>query len=549
MACLVQAILLVISMSQRTFYRSLAALALLGAAPLLAVGQAPSKVKTKIKRSAPAARPLAAVPIANPVLAGDYPDPSVTKVGDTYWATATSSNWGPTFPLLKSTDLQHWNLVGHVFPGERPAWADYYFWAPEINHDANGKTYVFYTAHKRGGNLAVGVASADRPEGPYQDHGPLVGQPDGSIDGFPMHDENGQPYLIWKEDGNSVQKPTPIWAQRLSADRTKLVGEKTELFRNTATWEGNLVEGPSVVRHSGYFYMFYAANGCCGAGCTYATGVARSKNLLGPWEKYDRNPILTKNDTWTCPGHGTAIERNGHWYMLHHAYQTGSMQYVGRQGVLSEFTWTAAGWPEFLANHGTPMAAAPMPGVVADEFSSASLAPAWEWPVEDKPQFALQNGRLQLTARPDKGGAALGRPTLAASYTATTTLLNPASLPTGATAGLAALGDPSNALSLLAGDGKLQVQERRDGKIRTLAEAALPASTAALHLRVQDQGGSHYRFAYSPDGRTWTELLPAGQTADGSFLPPWDRGVRVGVVAQGPPSATAAFERFEVANQ
>ncbi|RZK50073.1 MAG: hypothetical protein EOO59_16070 [Hymenobacter sp.] len=234
--------------------------------------------------------------------------------------------------------------------------------------------------------------------------------------------------------------------------------------------------------------------------------------------------------------------------MLHHAYQTGSMQYVGRQGVLSEFVWTAAGWPEFLNNQGTPTAAAPAPGVVADEFTTTALAPSWVWPVEDKPQFALQNGRLQLTARPDKGGAALGRATLAANYSATTTLLNPASLPTGTTAGLAALGDPSNALSLLAGDGKLQIQERRDGKTRTLAEAALPA-TAALHLRVHDQGGSHYRFAYSPDGRIWTELLPAGQTADGQFLPPWDRGVRVGVVAQGPASATATFERFEVTNE
>lgn len=528
-------------------YCSLAVLGLLSAAPLGTLAQV--KVKTKLKRAAPAAPArLAPTPIANPVLAGDYPDPSVTKVGDTYWATATSSNWGPTFPLLKSTDLQHWSLVGHVFPGERPAWADYYFWAPEISHDANGKIYVFYTAHKRGGNLAVGVASADRPEGPYQDHGPLVGQPDGSIDGFPMQDEKGQPYLLWKEDGNSVNKPTPIWAQRLSADRTRLVGEKTELFRNTAAWEGNLVEGPGVVRHGSYFYLFYAANGCCGAGCTYATGVARAKNLLGPWEKYDRNPILTNNDTWTCPGHGTAIERNGHWYMLHHAYQTGSKQYVGRQGVLSEFVWTAAGWPEFLADHGTPTAAAPMPGVVADEFASPTLAPSWVWPVEDKPQFALQGGRLQLSARPDKGGAALGRATLAANYSATTTLLNPAGLPAGATAGLAALGDPSNALSLLAGDGKLQVQERRDGKTRTLAETALPA-TAALHLRVHNQGGSHYRFAYSPDGRTWTELLPAGQTADGQFLPPWDRGVRVGVVAQGPASATATFERFEVTNE
>ncbi|MGI4743491.1 MAG: family 43 glycosylhydrolase [Janthinobacterium lividum] len=533
----------------RTFlYCSLAVLGLLGTNPLGASAQV--KVKTKIKRAAAprAAQPPAA--IANPVLAGDYPDPSVTQVGDTYWATATSSNWGPTFPLLKSTDLQHWSLVGHVFPGARPAWADYYFWAPEINHDANGKTYVFYTAHKRGGNLAVGVASADRPEGPYQDHGPLVGQPDGSIDGFPMHDENGQPYLIWKEDGNSVQKPTPIWAQRLSADRTQLVGEKTELFRNTAAWEGNLVEGPSVVRHGGYFYMFYAANGCCGAGCTYATGVARAKNLLGPWEKYDRNPILTNNDTWSCPGHGTAIERAGHWYMLHHAYQTGSFQNVGRQGVLSEFVWTKAGWPEFLNNHTTPAAVAKAPTVVTDEFAGARLAPTWEWPVEDKPQFALQSGQLRLNARPDKGGAALGLPTLAASYTASTMLLAPASLPAGTTAGLAALGDPNNAISLLAGAGQLQVQERRDGKIRILAAVALPpAAGQALHLRMQAQGGSHYRFAYSPDGRAWTELLPAGQTADGGFLPPWDRGVRVGVVAQGPATAAAVFERFEVTNK
>jgi xylan 1,4-beta-xylosidase len=517
---------------------------LLLASGLLLAGPAAAQRTVLVPRpKTPAKAPVkaptaagAATPIANPVLAGDFPDPSVTKVGNTYWATATSSNWGPTFPLLKSTDLQHWALVGHVFPGERPAWADYYFWAPEISHDANGKTYVFYTAHQRGGNLAVGVASADRPEGPYRDHGPLVGQPDGSIDGFPMTDEKGQPYLIWKEDGNSVQKPTPIWAQRLSADRTKLVGEKKELFRNTAPWEGNLVEGPGVVRHGGYFYMFYAANGCCGAECTYAIGVARAKTLLGPWEKYNRNPILTKQANWTCPGHGTPIERNGRWYMLHHAYQVGSLQYVGRQGILSEFTWTKTGWPEFVPNP-TP-APVPAPGVVTEEFASARLSPAWEWPVE-----------LHLSAQPDKGGAALGFATLAANYTATTTLLNPAGLPAGTTAGIAALGDPQNAIALLAGAGKLQVQEVQGGKARVLAEMPLPTNGAAVHLRIQAQSGNLFRFAFSPDGRNWTELLPGTDTANGQFLPPWDRGVRVGIVAQGPTSATATFERFELVNK
>ena len=197
----------------------------------------------------------------------------------------------------------------------------------------------------------------------------------------------------------------------------------------------------------------------------------------------------------------------------------GSFENVGRQGVLTEFVWTKEGWLQFVNNNGSRAATTPVPAVVADEFATAALAPAWQWPVEDKPQFTLRGSQLQLTARPDKGGAALGHSTLAANYTATTTLLNPASQPAGATAGIAALGDPNNSLSLLAGEGKLQVQERRDGKSRTLAEAALPLS-ATLHLRVQDQGGSHYRFAYSPDGRTWTELLPGTETADGQFLPP-----------------------------
>ncbi|HKP87922.1 MAG TPA: hypothetical protein VJZ26_17600, partial [Blastocatellia bacterium] len=34
----------------------------------------------------------------NPAVAGDYPDPSVIRVGHDYWATATSSEWAPEFP-------------------------------------------------------------------------------------------------------------------------------------------------------------------------------------------------------------------------------------------------------------------------------------------------------------------------------------------------------------------------------------------------------------------------------------------------------------------
>ena len=200
------------------------------------------------------------------VLPGDFPDPSVVKIGDSYWATATTSNWAPAFPLLESKDLIHWETKGHVFT-TLPSWADYYFWAPEITYE-NNKVYVYYAAHKRNGNLCVAVASAEKPEGPYRDHGTLMCEKVGSIDAFPIRDKNGKLYLVWKEDGNSVKEPTPIWAMEMNEERTKLIGEKKELFRNDTGWENNLVEGVSMIRKGGYYYAFYAGAGCCGRGCS-----------------------------------------------------------------------------------------------------------------------------------------------------------------------------------------------------------------------------------------------------------------------------------------
>src|SRR5918993_2228076 len=254
------------------------------------------------------------------VMRGDHADPSVVKIGDKYWASATTSNWFPAYPLLSSTDLVNWKGEGYVFT-TRPTWADFYFWAPEISYE-NGKVYIYYAAHKKDGNLCLSVASADNPAGPYKDHGPLMCEEAGSIDAFPMRDENGRLFMIWKEDGNSVRQPTPIWAQEMNEERTKLIGQKKELFRNTLDWESNLVEGVSMLKIGEYFYAFYAAAGCCGIGCTYQSGIARSKNLLGPWEKYEKNPVLVNTGKWKCPGHGTPIEKDGRYYFLYHAYDT-----------------------------------------------------------------------------------------------------------------------------------------------------------------------------------------------------------------------------------
>src|SRR5690606_18424283 len=114
------------------------------------------------------------------------------------------------------------------------------------------------------------------------------------------------------------------WIQEMNEERTALIGEKKELFRNDADWEKNLVEGVSLMRHGDYIYAFYAGAGCCGTGCTYQGGVARAKNLLGPWEKYDKNPVLVNSGEWICPGHGTPIEKDGKFYFMYHAYNAHS---------------------------------------------------------------------------------------------------------------------------------------------------------------------------------------------------------------------------------
>src|ERR1035438_4807208 len=105
----------------------------------------------------------------NPVIAGDHPDPSIIRVGKDYWATCTSSAWGPLFPLLHSTDLVNWEQTGAVVT-HRPEWATGDFWAPEIS-EFNGRFFVYFVARQHNGRLSVAVATAEKPGGPYTDHG------------------------------------------------------------------------------------------------------------------------------------------------------------------------------------------------------------------------------------------------------------------------------------------------------------------------------------------------------------------------------------------
>ncbi|MBI3414452.1 MAG: family 43 glycosylhydrolase [Verrucomicrobia bacterium] len=343
---------------------------------------------------------------ANPVLGGDFPDPSVIRAGDDFWATATTSEWAPIFPLLRSRDLVNWKIEGAVFT-KRPEWSVGNYAAPELT-EFRRRYLVYYVARKKDGPLTIAVASAARPGGPYTDHGPLVSQEMGSIDPDMTLDEAGDPHLIWKEDGDSRKKPAVIWAQKLNDDGTQLVGERKELIRNDAPWEGDSVEGPFVLRHREWFYLFYSGNGCCNTNCNYALGVARAKNLLGSWEKNPANPILAGNDTWKCPGHGSIVaDAEGHQYLLYHAYSATDSIYVGRQTMLDAVTWSSD-WPAI--NHGkgpskrtmAPLGVPSLHGenTFFDDFTLSNLRPEWQWPSASEPNYQIissGSGRIVLS--------------------------------------------------------------------------------------------------------------------------------------------------------
>ncbi|MGI9107225.1 MAG: family 43 glycosylhydrolase [Pyrinomonadaceae bacterium] len=496
----------------------------------------------------------------NPALAGDYPDPSVIRVGADYWATATSSDWAPEFPILHSRDLVNWRIVGAVFH-KRPAWSIGNYWAPEISQD-RGRFYIYYTAKKKDGPLCVAVATARRPQGPYTDHGPLVCQEVGSIDGYPIRDERGRRYLLWKEDGNSREQPTPIWAQPLSADGTRLVGERQEVLRNTDKWEkhatlpyGDLIEGPAVVRRKGWFYMFYSGNFCCARECNYMVGVARSRKLLGPWEKNPANPILAGNDAWKCPGHGSIVsDARGRDYLLYHAMHPKDFVYVGRQALLDEVRWGADGWPTINEGRG-PSGRAMSPHGAGernteyaffDDFIAPRLPAGWQWPQANEPVMRIERGQLVLTPTHQQAtnpiGAVVARSTTAGDYTATT-LIDTRGHKPGALAGLSAYGDGENALGVAVDGRNVIVWRREKNEQKTVATLTDAVLSPRVHLRMTAKAGHKFRFATSADGRTWKDV---GDEVDGFFLPPWDRGVRVALTSGGVAGASGKFEWLRI---
>ena len=202
-------------------------------------------------------RPLLTENVSGTIRCG-YGDPAVLKTDDEYVLVATSNDAPDAFPILRSPDLESWTHEGFVFPeGEAPEWTaagvrvgD--FWAPEMAR-VGDEYWLVYTARDRTNALGIGLAKAKDPAGPWTDLGrPLLGG--GVIDGHIFVDEDGEPYLLWKEDRNG------IWPRKLAAflsDRPGLVDAifESEADRRTGRFAAAIVAWASSRRPMERFFL------------------------------------------------------------------------------------------------------------------------------------------------------------------------------------------------------------------------------------------------------------------------------------------------------
>jgi arabinan endo-1,5-alpha-L-arabinosidase len=238
----------------------------------------------------------APAPVGAPVLDHDFPDPDVLAVDGTYYAYATNGNY-LNVQVAESNDLENWSVLEEDALPKLPSWIiPGKTWAPEVTEISPGSYVMYFTAANfRPSVQCIGVATSTSPTGPFtvQGEGMLVcpAEEGGAIDAS-TYIENGAPYLLWKNDGNSRGLDTWISIAPLAADGLSLAGPGQQIVKQTLPWEGELVEAPALVKRSSTYYLFYSSNTY--GDDKYAIGYATADSLAGPWTKKEE-PFLSSD--------------------------------------------------------------------------------------------------------------------------------------------------------------------------------------------------------------------------------------------------------------
>ncbi|HWA00776.1 MAG TPA: glycoside hydrolase family 43 protein [Caulobacterales bacterium] len=496
----------------------------------------------------------------NPILAGFYPDPSVTRVGEDYYLVNSTFAFFPGIPVWHSRDLVNWTQIGNAI--DRPGQLSFDglgsisrgVFAPAIAHHGD-LFYIINTCIDCGGNFVV---TARDPAGPWSDP---IWLPFDGIDPSLFFDEDGKAYVV--HNGPPVGTPrynghTAIWLQEFDPQANKMVGDGAVIVDAGTHPERNpiWIEGPHLLKFHGYYYLI-AAEG--GTEAQHSEVVFRSRHVRGPYVAYSGNPILTQRqldparpNPISATGHADFVEtQNGDWLAVFlgtrpYAYDSSGpsrdtfLFNTGRETFMAPVRWSH-GWPVVTSDddvlpyaHARPNlpasapAGSPTTGNFTQRYEFDDPKLGFEWlfvRTPREPWYALHDGVLSLRARNQSIGG-FGQPSFVAhrqqhtNASASTEVRFTAVNPNGI-AGLAAYQNDDFYFVLGVGqaEGRRAVLLKRRAGHNEDANGVLVASAplagdGPVYLRIDARGG-RYDFSFSETQGQWT---PLARDVDGSIL-------------------------------
>jgi hypothetical protein len=438
------------------------------------------------------------VNLQRPVIPGFHPDPSICRVGDTYYLATSSFEYAPGVPIFASTDLRSWELIGHAL--DRPSQLDVSkagpsggIFAPTLRHH-DGRFWMITTNWSDdGGQLLVW---ADDAAGPWSE--PVRIPSAMGID----------PDLAWDDDGTCLMSYAGfgpeggegIVQSPIDPLTGEVLAERRWLWAGTG---GKFPEGPHLYRIGDWWYLLIAEGGTERG---HAVTIARSKSPQGPFESNPRNPLITHRGTdepVQNTGHADLVERpDGGWAIVYHGVRArGSSpewHVLGRETFADDVVWDD-GWP-VPTGHVEP---ALPPDRAVPEALDGGLPGSWVGASRFPSEFVTdEDGVVRVVSD--------GEPVFVGRRQEHLHARVRARLDVEGVGGIAVRIDPTHAVEVEVADGRVRAVWAVGAVRHVLGESDLPAD-GELELRLlADESGNPF-LGRGPD------VVVAGVLRDGIF--------------------------------
>ncbi len=221
------------------------------------------------------------------------------------------------YHVFSSENLTDWTDHGVIVTQNKVPWVrpdSYSMWAPDCV-ERNGKYYFYFpSAPKDGRGFGVGVAIADRPEGPFIcEPEPIKGI--NGIDPCVLQASDGNAYIFWGAGRCAKLKPNmKELADDTPKEKVKWGNREFEMLGVNCLKDlpNRQAEGPFAFEANGWYYLTYPyvrEN-------TEVLGYAMSKNPMGPYEYKGLIMSEQPNGCWT--NHHSIVNYKGQWYLFYH---------------------------------------------------------------------------------------------------------------------------------------------------------------------------------------------------------------------------------------